>query len=252
MESGLKESHTTAGKIVVQTLQYNWDTKTVLARSEKRKRRKEDGVNTQEINWVELNNSELEILHHSLARPRKNSIVPIHLALLVFFLAGQKKDGGGMVYFMFCRMHCVHLVRCVTKHSLGQVRQVKETLLRETPNPNQLQTLLSCYGLGGSPPVFLAQLFCLGWLSPSGCWFKGRPCLLLVFTMGETWTLESATRCNSQSLWLPLDDTQIYKAFPENQGLPESNQTGLISLLPVAFMTHLCLRWQSSSLSTKR
>lgn len=71
---------------------------------------------------------------------------------------------------------------------------------------------------------------------------RGCPCLSLVFAMGETWTLESETHCNSQSLWVSLDDAQIYKAFPENQGLPDSNQTGLISLLPVAFMTHLCLR----------
>ena len=58
---------------------------------------------------------------------------------------------------------------------------------------------------------------------------RGRPCLSLVFTMDETWTLESETHCNSQSLWLPLGDAQIYKAFPEHQGLLDSNQTGLIS-----------------------
>lgn len=189
MESGLKESHTTAGKIVVQTLQYNWDTKTMLARTKKRQRRKEDGVNIQEINWVVLNNSKLEILHRSLARPYKNGVFPIHLALLVFFLAWQKEDGGGMVYFMFCTMDCVHLVSCVTKYSLGQVRWVKETLLRGTPNANQLQTSLSCYGPGVSPPVFLAQLFCLGWLSLSGCWFKG---VSLPFTsVCNGWDLDS-------------------------------------------------------------
>lgn len=138
-------------KIVVQTLQYNWDTKTMLARTKERQRRKEDGVSIQEINWVVLNNSKLEILHRSLARPYKNGVFPIHLALFVFFLAWQKEDGGGMVYFMFCTMDCVHLVSCVTKYSLVQVRWVKETLLRGTPNPNQLQTSLSCYGPGGLP-----------------------------------------------------------------------------------------------------
>lgn len=39
-----------------------------------------------------------------------------------------------------------------------------------------------------------------------------------------------------------MDETQIYKAWLENQGLLDSNQTGLIPRLLVAFMTHPRLR----------
>ena len=71
---------------------------------------------------------------------------------------------------------------------------------------------------------------------------REQPCLSLLFTTGETWALGAEKHCNSQSARLPLGEAQIYKGWPGNQGLLDSNQTGLIPLLPVAFMTHPCLR----------
>lgn len=153
---------------------------------------------------------------------------------------------------VFCKINCVYLATCVTKYNPWQMRD--EWRKHHAGGCDILisnKTRFSCHGCG-APTVFLAQLFLTGLLSLSGYWFK-RATLPFTGVYGR-WHMDSWGRehCNSQNSQLPLGEAQIYKLWTGNQGLLDSNQTSLIPLLPVAFTTHPCPRWQSSSLSIER
>lgn len=141
-----------------------------------------------------------------------------------------------MACFLFGEMNFVYLISCVTKHSLWQVRGEWRKLYSADPKSSSATDPVQLPWLGGAP-----QLSSLPSCSTWACFLsqaadlRGWPCLSLVFTMGETWTLEAKKHCNLQISRLPLGEAQIYKGWPGNQGLLDSNQTGLIPLLPVAF-----------------
>lgn len=182
------------------------------------------------------------MLCHSLARLHKNHVFPAHFTLPHPFSSwGRKKMGEEWCVSLFCKLNCVHLVSCIIKYSLGQVGG-KENY---SVGPH----ILISYRPGSAAmargaPHLSSLTSCSVWacLHSQAADLRGQPCLSLVFPTGETRTLEAEMHCNSQTLWLPLGDAQIYKAWPGNKALLDSNQTGLIPLLPVAFMTHSCLR----------
>lgn len=159
-----------------------------------------------------------------------------------------------MAWSVFVRL-TVHLASFVSKYSPRQVRgewrkhHSVGTQILISNRPSSAATV------EGSP--LSALLSCSVWacfLSQDAD-LRGQPCLSLLFMTGahglrrlRSTVIHRAHNFHREKLRY----IYIYIPWPANQGLPHSNQTGPIPLLPVAFMTHPCLRWQSFSLSTKR